>query len=193
MRASRWSVAVSCIPMIENATPSGAASHTWFPNTVRQNKPARQETPMPPNTFRGCATGREGMPAYGSLETLIGAHDQLSNKGASICLADGDPHRILGMMDLYNAQVNDQETFYAPTSLVMKTSLPSLSAKLRMIELLLIMLNFRYEATLLSLGKACALNLYSRCTSSLLLMWVQALHQIAALQRPESSQGAEAG
>ena len=75
---------------------------------------------MPPNTFRGCATGREDMPAYGNLETLIGAHDQLSNKGPSICLADGYPHQFLGMMDLYNVQVNDQETFCAPASLVMK-------------------------------------------------------------------------
>ena len=33
---------------------------------------------MPPNTFRGCATGREGMPAYSSLKTLIGFHDQFS-------------------------------------------------------------------------------------------------------------------
>ena len=58
---------------------------------------------MPPNTFRGCATGREGMPAYGILITLIVAHDQLSrftHEEASIRLADGDPYRILGMMDL---------------------------------------------------------------------------------------------
>ena len=58
---------------------------------------------MPPNTSRGCATGRDGMPAYGILKTLVGAHDQLSefmHEEASICLADGDHYRILAMMDL---------------------------------------------------------------------------------------------
>ena len=87
--------------MIENATPSEAASHTWFPKTVRQNRPARQDTPMPPNTFRGCATGREGMPAYSIDKNVTGAHDQFSkftHEEASNRLADGDPYRYLGMM-----------------------------------------------------------------------------------------------
>ena len=37
---------------------------------------------MPPNTFRGCATGSEGMPAYSIPGALTGDTEQIQTKSA---------------------------------------------------------------------------------------------------------------
>ena len=75
-RIVRWSVADSCIPMIEVETASDAASHTCWPKTVRQNSPAMQDTAMPPKMLRGCATGREGIPAHSKHMAMLSAQMQ---------------------------------------------------------------------------------------------------------------------